>query len=162
LKTGKWNPEKLRSELVRQRISPEGIHLDKVSCQEGWDRHCPDDEELEDFVREVAQCKAWLRLHRDDFEPYHKDDVSLSSFASYWRCKIEAHGHDPISVGAVIGAALSLNLVVRTDGWGCFLDNGYFDANIYSQPITRKAKVIPKVARKAAHSSVREIARKAA
>jgi hypothetical protein len=161
LKTGKWKPDKLRSELVRQRISPEGIHLDKSSCQEGWDRYCPDDEELKDFLREVAQCKAWMRLHLDEFEPHDKDDASLSSFASYWRCRIEAHGHESISVGAVIAAALSLNLIVRRDGWGCFLDNGYFDANLYSQPVTDKAKAISKVARKAPNTSIRKVVRKA-
>jgi hypothetical protein len=150
LKTGNWQPAKLRSELTRRLVSPEGFHIDKASCKEGWDRYCPKDEELSDFIREIAQCKAWLHWHLSDFEEYNKDDVSITSFASHWRRKIEAHAHECISVGAVIAAALSLNLVVKRDGWGCYIDNGYFDANIYARPAARKTVRNRGVVRKAA------------
>jgi hypothetical protein len=89
------------------------------------------EEELKDFIREVVQCKVWLRL-RGDFKRYDEGEREWgSSFASYWQSEIAAHAHQRISVGAVIAAAMSLGLVVERDGWGCFIDNGYFDANIF-------------------------------
>jgi hypothetical protein len=150
LNAGKRQPTKLRADLMRRLVSPEGFHIDKASCKEGWDRCCPNDEDLIDFIREVAQCKAWLRWHLSDFEEYKKDNLSSSSFASHWRGRIEAHAHDCISVGAVIAAALSLSLVVKRDGWGCYTDNGYFDANIYARPVARKTVRNRAVAHRAA------------